>query len=289
MEHMTNLLKQLSSRNTGMSSDEIEKFISAAKKRVSNMTPEEYAQTKIDAFNSQTGKLEGYDCPICKNKGEIMFLKNGYETIRECQCMNVRKTIKRIERSGLKDLMKDYTFEKFIVSSDWQKKAKTMALEFLKDYENKWFFVGGQVGCGKTHLCTALVGAFIRSGKPAHYMLWRDEVVQLKAVVTDDEAYGKAIRKLKEIEVLYIDDFFKTERGKQPSTAEINIAFELLNYRYNNPRLVTIISSERLIDDIIDIDEAVGSRIYQRSKQYCMIVNYDRSKNYRLNGGGNSG
>ena len=203
--------------------------------------------------------------------------------------MNVRKTIKRIERSGLKDLMKDYTFEKFIVSSDWQKKAKNMALEFLKDYENKWFFVGGQVGCGKTHLCTALVGAFIRSGKPAHYMLWRDEVVQLKAVVTDDEAYGKAIRKLKEIEVLYIDDFFKTERGKQPSTAEINIAFELLNYRYNNPRLVTIISSERLIDDIIDIDEAVGSRIYQRSKQYCMIVNYDRSKNYRLNGGGNSG
>ena len=224
-----------------------------------------------------------------KNKGEIMFLKNGYETIRECQCMNVRKTIKRIERSCLKDLMKDYTFEKFIVSSDWQKKAKNMALEFLKDYENKWFFVGGQVGCGKTHLCTALVGAFIRSGKPAHYMLWRDEVVQLKAVVTDDEAYGKAIRKLKEIEVLYIDDFFKTERGKQPSTAEINIAFELLNYRYNNPRLVTIISSERLIDDIIDIDEAVGSRIYQRSKQYCMIVNYDRSKNYRLNGGGNSG
>lgn len=289
MEHMTNLLKQLSSRNTGMSSDEIEKFISAAEKRVSNMTPEEYAQTKIDSFNSQTGKLEGYDCPICKNKGEIMFLKNGYETIRECQCMNVRKTIKRIERSGLKDLMKDYTFEKFIVSSDWQKKAKTMALEFLKDYENKWFFVGGQVGCGKTHLCTALVGAFIRSGKPAHYMLWRDEVVQLKAVVTDDEAYGKAIRKLKEIEVLYIDDFFKMERGKQPSTAEINIAFELLNYRYNNPRLVTIISSERLIDDIIDIDEAVGSRIYQRSKQYCMIVNYDRSKNYRLNGGGNSG
>lgn len=289
MEHMTNLLKQLSSRNTGMSSDEIEKFISAAEKRVSNMTPEEYAQTKIDSFNSQTGKLEGYDCPICKNKGEIMFLKNGYETIRECQCMNVRKTIKRIERSGLKDLMKDYTFEKFIVSSDWQKKAKTMALEFLKDYENKWFFVGGQVGCGKTHLCTALVGAFIRSGKPAHYMLWRDEVVQLKAVVTDDEAYGKAIRKLKEIEVLYIDDFFKTERGKQPSTAEINIAFELLNYRYNNPRLVTIISSERLIDDIIDIDEAVGSRIYQRSKQYCMIVNYDRSKNYRLNGGDTSG
>lgn len=289
MEHMTNLLKQLSSRNTGMSSDEIKKFIDTAEKRVSNMTSEEYAQTKVDSFNNQEGKLEGYNCRFCKNKGEIMFLRNGYETIRECKCMDVRRTIKRIERSGLKDLMKDYTFEKFIVSSDWQRKAKAMALSFLRDYENKWFFVGGQVGCGKTHLCTALVGAFIRSGKPAHYMLWRDEVVQLKAIVTDDEAYGKAIRKLKEIEVLYIDDFFKTERGKQPSTAEINIAFELLNYRYNNPRLVTIISSERLIDDIIDIDEAVGSRIYQRSKKYCMIVNYDRSKNYRLNGGGDNG
>lgn len=276
-------------RNTGMSSKRLDEILAEAKERHSKMSPEEYAQSRVDAYNENVGHLEGYDCPICKNKGDIMFLRNGYETIKECKCMSVRRTIRRIENSGLKDLMKDYTFEKFTTNEEWQRKAKSMAVQFFKDYENKWFFAGGQVGCGKTHLCTALVGAFIKSGKPAHYMLWRDEIVQLKAIVMDDEAYGKAIRKLKEIDVLYIDDFFKTERGKPPSTAEINIAFELLNYRYNNPNLITIISSERLIDDIIDIDEAVGSRIYQRSKQYCLIVNFDRKKNYRLNGGGNNG
>jgi len=130
---------------------------------------------------------------------------------------------------------------------------------------------------------------FINAGNAAHYMLWRDEIVPLKASVMDDEAYEKAIRKLKEIKVLYIDDFFKTERGKMPTTAEINIAFEILNYRYNNRDLITIISSERLIDDIIDIDEAVGSRIYERSREHCLVIQYDRTKNYRLNGGVDNG
>ena len=275
MDSMAHITANLNSPNTVMSSD-----------KEKTMSDKEFAQLKVDTFNNRVGDMKGYDCPICKNKGYIMRLnENLFEVMAECECMKIRKTVSRIEKSGLKYLLKDYTFEKYIVHSEWQKKAKAMAMEFLSDYQNKWFFAGGQVGCGKTHLCTALVGEFINSGKPAHYMLWRDEIVQLKAIVTDDEAYGKAIGKLKEIEVLYIDDFFKTERGKMPSTAEINIAFELLNYRYNNPNLITIISSERLIDDIIDIDEAVGSRIYQRSMQYCLIVNYDRSKNYRLNGG----
>lgn len=259
-------------------------------RRYTEMSSEEYTQRKIDNYNNSTGDLQGYDCPICKNKGDIMYLSDkGFECVKECECMQVRRTISRIERSGLKGLMQDYTFDKFTTATRWQAKAKQMALDFLKDHENKWFFAGGQVGCGKTHLCTAIVGEFIKSGMPAHYMLWRDEIVPLKACVTDDEAYSTAIRKLKEIKVLYIDDFFKTERGKLPTTAEINIAFEILNYRYNNRDLITIISSERLIDDIIEIDEAVGSRIYQRSSQYCLIINYDRNKNYRLNGGGIGG
>lgn len=250
---------------------------------------DDYAQMKVDHYNNEIGKLEGYDCPICKNKGNIMFLRDGYETLRNCECMEVRKTMRRLEQSGLKDLMINYTFERFKVQSDWQKRAKEMALDFLDNHENKWFFIGGQVGCGKTHLCTALVVEFINAGNAAHYMLWRDEIVPLKASVMDDEAYEKAIRKLKEIKVLYIDDFFKTERGKMPTTAEINIAFEILNYRYNNRDLITIISSERLIDDIIDIDEAVGSRIYERSREHCLVIQYDRTKNYRLNGGVDNG
>ena len=113
-------------------------------------------------------------------------------------------------------------------------------------------------------------------------MLWRDEIVGLKASVTDAEAYEKRISELKNAPVLYIDDFLKVEKGKMPTPADINIAFELLNYRYNNPDLLTIISSELLTTDIIKIDEAVGSRIYEKSKNYQININPDINKNYRL-------
>ena len=51
--------------------------------------------------------------------------------------------------------------------------------------------------------------------------------------------------------------------------ADINRAIEIINARYNMPNKRTIISSELDISEIRKIDEAVGGRIYQRSKGYC--------------------
>jgi hypothetical protein len=46
---------------------------------------------------------------------------------------------------------------------------------------------------------------------------------------------------------------------------------------------VTIISSERLIDEINDIDEAVGGRIFELSSKGGFLVNVkkDGNRNYR--------
>jgi len=113
-------------------------------------------------------------------------------------------------------------------------------------------------------------------------MLWKDESVRLKAVVTDGSEYSQIIEPLKKVDVLYIDDFLKTERGKFPTTGDVNIAFELINHRYINKK-ITIFSSERDVDEIIDIDEATGSRIYERTKNGVYLsVSKDKSKNYRL-------
>lgn len=115
-------------------------------------------------------------------------------------------------------------------------------------------------------------------------MRWRDDSVKLKAVVNDSAEYEEIISPFKESDVLYIDDFFKTERGKNPTTADVNLAFEIINYRYNNPRFITIISCERSVTDIVKIDEAVGSRIFERARNYCLDIQNDVSKNYRLRG-----
>ncbi len=239
-------------------------------------------KSRVDAYNQSSGNLRGYDCKDCKNRGYFAVLDGQYEKLRPCKCLETRKMLRRMEQSGLQDVLCDCTFDKFIAESPWQSQAKQMAQAYAKHPDGRWFFAGGQVGCGKTHLCTAIVGELLRRGIAAKYMLWRDDSVHLKSIVTDHAAYRKEMGALKDAPALYIDDFFKTERGKLPSTAEINLAFELLNYRYNKKALITVISSEHTMDGIIKMDEAVGSRIYERARGCCVIVRPDIQKNYRL-------
>ena len=52
--------------------------------------------------------------------------------------------------------------------------------------------------------------------------------------------------------------------------ADIRLAFEILNSRYNDSQLRTIISSELTLFEILGLDEAVGGRIYERSKGFVL-------------------
>lgn len=259
------------------------------------LSDEEWEKFRVDSFNESEGNLheeDGHNCNVCRNKGLIMRAvqqDNGIwnSVSRECKCMSVRRTINRMKRSGLKNIIKDYTFDKFDAVDDWQKVIKDAALNYAKEPEG-WFFIGGQSGAGKTHICTAICREFLLGGKSVKYMLWRDDVVKLKNAVTDHEEYSRLMEQYKKIDVLYIDDLFKTGKTQDgqkqiPTPADVNAAFEILNYRYNDPALLTIISSECTINDILDIDEAVGGRIFERAKR-PFSINGDKRKNYRLRG-----
>lgn len=190
----------------------------------------------------------------------------------------------RMKRSGLKDIIKDYTFDKFEDTEPWQKSIKKAAMDYAKEPKG-WFFLGGQSGSGKTHLCTAICREFLLAGKRVRYMLWRDDVVKIKGAVTDSEEYSRLIDQYKRVDVLYIDDLFKTGKDKdnttqKPTGADVNVAFEIINYRYNNPDLLTIISSELSEDELLDIDEAIGGRIYERAKS--ITIGKSRDRNYRI-------
>lgn len=259
--------------------------------RRSALSLDEQLQEDCDRQNKEPGNLTGYDCQECLNRGYINIIKGESIVLRECKCQSTRRNILRAKSSGLWDSFRHCTFDKFVDSEPWQVEMKRLAMNFLEvsKKDNGWLFIGGQVGAGKTHLCTAIVGQLLNTGRTARYMLWRDDVVQLKACVNDDEQYGKTINQFKSAHVLYIDDFFKTSKDeygkyKSPTAGDINVAFELLNYRYVNKNLITLITSERSIDDLIDIDEAVGSRIYQMTKNYCMNIPADKKKNYRIRG-----
>lgn len=161
---------------------------------------------------------------------------------------------------------------------------KTSAQDFCDDDTAKWFYIGGQVGCGKTHLCTAISAHYIKQGKDVKYMLWSEDAKKLKSLVSDAYEYEKGMSVYKNIEVLYIDDFLKTQQGESPTVADINLAFELINRRLLNRDLITIVSSEKTIEDVIGYDEATASRMAEKAGKYKLSIDRDMAKNYRLKG-----
>ena len=69
---------------------------------------------------------------------------------------------------------------------------------------------------------------------------------------------------------------------KKSIDADLNYAFQLINYRYNND-LVTIVSSELLMSDLRKIDEAIAGRMKQKAtNRYMVQIGRDENKNYRF-------
>lgn len=202
-------------------------------------------------------------------------MENGYEFTEMCDCQ--KKTIheKRLEASGLKEQVLTKRMDNFNADTPWQKDMKTRAESYIRNPIG-WLVTLGQVGCGKTHLCTAVAYQLLEQGKPMKYMQWRADVTKLKACVMDEE-YKQTIDSLKNIAVLYIDDLFKGN----VTDADINIAFEIINHRYNK-KLITIISSERSMKQLSEIDSAISSRIYEMSKGYQVTISHDNWKNQRF-------
>ena len=242
------------------------------------------AEERAAIYNSRPGDLKSYDCQICNNKGHVMEIIDNYEYMRECQCMEVRRSAKRLENSGLADVVEMYRLDNFETSENYQEIMKRMAEDFLNK-ESGWFFVGGQVGSGKTHICTAICSELMKKGKSVRYIIWPETVTTLKAIKMQEVEYADAMNDMKRYDVLYLDDFFKKQVGMHPTSADVDIAFELLNSLYLQKGKRVIISSERTVQEITDsIDQGLGSRIFQKCGEHQMFIKKDFGRNYRLKG-----
>ena len=222
-----------------------------------------------------------YDCDECRDAGFIFITVDGYQSAKKCQCQIVKENSKRIEKSGLKEMLSVCSFEKFIANKEWQKYILRMAKEFIEQKEYPFFFIGGQVGSGKSHICTAISRHYLDQKRSVAYRSYDDVIRNLKANVNDASLYNRIIYRLQNAQVLYIDDLFKTGKTEKPTDADIRHIFNLINYRYINKK-ITIFSAERNIDEIINIDEGLGSRIKQLSGQYCLSIKNEKERNYRL-------
>ena len=224
---------------------------------------------------------EGIKCELCGDVGYRQFIQNGQEYVEECECFNKIQFDRNMKKSGANPNM---TFANWDSSQDYQ----VYMAERAYDYANRghligqWFFAGGQVGCGKTHVCTAILHELIKTNVGCRYMAWHDESVELKALVQQQEEYNYRIMELCKVPILYIDDLWKTQQGTKPSQADIKLAFQIINFRYQDKKYRTIVSCEYTLKRLLEIDEAVASRIVERSKGFQVEIEKDQNKNYRL-------
>lgn len=241
----------------------------------------------MESYNRSQGNLEGYDCPKCRNRGNTAYVKQGGGVgFYECDCRKIRRSILRMERSGLKNIIRDMTFETFRDTEPWQQNMKSGAKAYAENPQG-WLLFCGQVGSGKSHLCTAVCRERLLKGDEVRYMPWREEIAQLKAVSRDSDKREQLMQELKTAPILYIDDLFKTGKSydgsEAPSGADVNIAFEIINYRYVN-QLRTIVSTEKTPQELLAIDEAVASRIIERARGHVFSIAREPARNYRMRG-----
>lgn len=236
---------------------------------------DELLAMQTDNYNTAPGSMTGYHCDACHNKGWIAKVKNSELCMTECGCMKIRFTLQRIRESGLEKQFRDCKFSNFETAEPWQQEMKSAAMRYLES-NAVGFFIGGQSGCGKTHICTAIVGSMIKRGMSARYFDWREESPILKSLVNDAE-YLVLMREYKLADCLYIDDLFKGGA----TDADKKLAFELVNYRYRN-KLKTVISTELTEKELIQTDEALAGRILQMAKGHRMVIVRNAKRNYRL-------
>lgn len=246
----------------------------------------EFEEAVMEIYNRRTAvpsAAKKYECEICKDIGSVMVVENGIEIARQCKCYKLRQARELMERSGISQEFQKKSFDNFDTKHNPQlESAKNQAVKYAgmfaereHDRQNSIIF-SGQVGSGKTHLGTAISGYLMNHGIAVVYMAYRNAVTKIKQHVTDEERYSREVSLYSKARVLYIDDLLK---GRLTET-DVNIMYEIINYRYMN-NLPVIISTEKSLEELLEFDEAVGSRMIEMCRGNIVTLQ-GKDLNYRL-------
>ena len=96
----------------------------------------------------------------------------------------------------------------------------------------------------------------------------------------NDEKREALMRELKAADVLYIDDLLKTSNNVPPTQSALTYALDIVDLRYTADRK-TMISTEFMISEITSFDEALGSRISEKTKGCKIMVKREAGRNFR--------
>ena len=227
-------------------------------------------------------------CEKCGDQGFILYRnEQGYDMARECECRAKMITESMMRASGISEAFRKKTIEGFETKGNKiLENAKNTADDYVKnffeiekDMNNSIMFLGNP-GSGKTHLSLAIGNTLLYNyGVPCLYMPYRETMMELKQLAMNDKyKYEEKMYSLTTARLLIVDDLYKGSTTE----ADLNYVFQIMNQRYLN-QLPFILSSEKLPLDLVNIDEAIGSRMLEQAKGRVVAIN-DKKLNHRIYG-----
>lgn len=240
-----------------------------------------------------------YRCPKCRDEygqlvkrsvsqmvhGEMVeFLTDHWQV---CSCVEQDRVNKLIRSSQMTDAFRKNTFETFDAQGVHEtiREAYRKAFIYYKRFQdirasnNNGICLLGRPGCGKTHLLMAITNKLFDDGIEVLYVPYVGVMEEVKNDMKKEDINAARFDKMMKVDVLFIDDLFKPPTV--PSAYEVRKMFEVINYRYIE-RKPLLLSSELSIEDMLNIDEGLGSRIKEMCHDFRVIIKGGRELNYRL-------
>lgn len=234
--------------------------------------------------NQERTKGSIVKCPLCYDTGFYLLPLGIEKTTKDGKIIIYQESLTRIMCDCDREQDFNKTLDNFLTKSDWQQNMKDKAQALVKAYQDSkyWFYISGQVGCGKTHIIKAL--GFELNKKYGVETVFVDYLTEWSTIKADvnTKGYMDKIDYFKRVKVLIIDDLFKSGNKEKPTAADSKVALMILNYRYEK-NLITIISSEFSMAELMDFDAAY-SRIYEKSDKgrFILHISDDPSRNQRV-------
>ena len=227
-------------------------------------------------------------CPRCNGSGMLCLYGsvNPDEPSKPGQGMKVPCPVcydrihaaKNRLASGLPEELKNLTLKSFECSEPWQRQALEVAVSFAKKPEGL-LFLGGQSGCGKSHLAAGIIYRVSKSGsQPPLYYSWPDLLAAVRRTSRDWRSTD--IRDtLKDCRMLVVlDDFLATPNGRPSSTA-LETAFEIISARTANKR-PTVLASPYTAEKINALYSVLFKKIARAAGGRLISIDPDETKDY---------
>ena len=219
---------------------------------------------------------DGIHCDKCKNKGYVYTVNNLELLAYDCDCKAERETAKELKRVSLFEMYLKADLSKFKTDQQFQKIMLKKGQDYVDGLfeQGKWLFIGGQVGSGKTHLALSVIKALHRKNKVKDVSVfnWVEDARLLKQIQFEDShSYQAIMKNYKRSQLLFIDDLFQGN----PTEADTQIAYDIINARYGENR-ATIITSEKYLSQIYGYRKSL-SRINEKAVRVEIAQNEERN------------